>query len=96
MKLAVKNRDGAGEFICLYDSYHGATLGTMGASWVSTMGSGKFIGGSRFNCITRQFIRVPNSYCYRRDHSGTAPGIRRIDHLSKGISAGCTQSVRTL
>jgi 4-aminobutyrate aminotransferase-like enzyme len=65
MKLAIKNREGAGEFICLYDSYHGATLGTIGASWVSTMGSGKFIGGSRFNRITKQFIRVPNPYCYR-------------------------------
>jgi len=65
MKIAIKNREGAQEFICLYDSYHGVTLGTMGASWVSTMASGKFIGGSRFNRITKQFIRVPNPYCYR-------------------------------
>ncbi len=65
MKIAIKNREGAGEFICLYDSYHGVTLGTMGASWISTMASGKFIGGARFNRITKQFIRVPNPYCYR-------------------------------
>jgi 4-aminobutyrate aminotransferase-like enzyme len=65
MKIALKNREGAQEFICLYDSYHGVTLGTMGASWVSTMASGKFMGGSRFNRLTRQFIRVPNPYCYR-------------------------------
>ena len=65
MKIALKNRDGAQEFISLYDSYHGVTLGTMGASWVSTMASGKFIGGSRFNRLTKQFIRVPNPYCYR-------------------------------
>ncbi len=65
MKIALKNREGAQEFICLYDSYHGVTLGTMGASWVSTMGSGKFIGGSRFTRLTKQFIRVPNPYCYR-------------------------------
>ncbi len=65
MKIALKNREGAQEYICLYDSYHGATLGTMGASWVSTMASGKFIGGARFNRITKQFIRVPNPYCYR-------------------------------
>jgi len=65
MKIAIKNREGAQEFICLYDSYHGVTLGTMGASWVSTMASGKFIGGARFNRITKQFIRVPNPYCYR-------------------------------
>jgi 4-aminobutyrate aminotransferase-like enzyme len=65
MKIALKNREGAQEFICLYDSYHGVTLGTMGSSWVSTMASGKFIGGARFNRITKQFIRVPNPYCYR-------------------------------
>lgn len=65
MKIAIKNRDGAQEFICLYDSYHGTTLGALGASWVSTMASGKFMGGARFNRLTRQFIRVPNPYCYR-------------------------------
>ena len=65
MKIALKNRKGAQEFICLYDSYHGVTLGTMGASWVSTMASGKFVGGSRFTRLTKQFIRVPNPYCYR-------------------------------
>jgi 4-aminobutyrate aminotransferase-like enzyme len=65
MKIAIKNREGAKEFICLYDSYHGTTLGTFGASWVSTMAGGKFIGGSRFNRLTKQFIRVPNPYCYR-------------------------------
>ena len=65
MKIALKNREGAQEFICLYDSYHGVTLGTMGASWVSTMALGTFVGGSRFNRLTKQFIRVPNPYCYR-------------------------------
>ena len=65
MKIAIKNREGAGEFICLYDSYHGTTLGVLGASWVSTLASGKFIGGARFNRLTKQFIRVPNPYCYR-------------------------------
>jgi 4-aminobutyrate aminotransferase-like enzyme len=65
MKIAVKNRENAQEFLCLYDSYHGTTLGVMGASWVSTMASGAFIGGARFNRLTRQFIRVPNPYCYR-------------------------------
>lgn len=65
MKIAIKNRKEAQEFICLYDSYHGTTLGTMGASWISTMAAGKFYGGARFNRITKQFIRVPNPYCYR-------------------------------
>ena len=65
MKISIKNRAGAQEFICLYDAYHGTTLGTLGASWVSTMPLGKFIGGARFNRLTKQFIRVPNPYCYR-------------------------------
>jgi 4-aminobutyrate aminotransferase-like enzyme len=65
MKIAVKNREGAQEFVCLYDSFHGTTLGVLGASWVSTMASGEFMGGARFNRLTRQFIRAPNPYCYR-------------------------------
>ena len=65
MKIALKNRSGAQEFLSLYDAYHGSTLGSIGASWVSTMAAGVFIGGARFNRITKQFIRVPNPYCYR-------------------------------
>jgi 4-aminobutyrate aminotransferase-like enzyme len=65
LKIAIKNRRGAQEFICLYDAYHGTTLGTIGASWVSTMAGGDFIGGARFNRLSKQFIRVPNPYCYR-------------------------------
>jgi 4-aminobutyrate aminotransferase-like enzyme len=65
MKIAVKNREGAQEFLCLYDAYHGTTLGVLGSSWVSTLAGGEFIGGARFNRLTRQFIRVPNPYCYR-------------------------------
>jgi 4-aminobutyrate aminotransferase-like enzyme len=29
------------------------------------MASGQFMGGARFNRLTRQFIRAPNPYCYR-------------------------------
>ena len=65
MKIAVKNRPGAQEFICLYDSYHGTTLGTMGASWQSTMAGGKMMAPATYNRLTKQFIRVPNPYCYR-------------------------------
>ncbi len=65
MKIAVKNRENAQEFICLYDAYHGTTLGVLGSNWASTRATGKFIGGARFNRLTRQFIRVPNPYCYR-------------------------------
>ncbi len=65
LKLAVKNRENAQEFICLYDAYHGTSLGVLGSNWASTRASGKFIGGARFNRLTRQFVRVPNPYCYR-------------------------------
>jgi len=65
MKIAYKNTQPSRDFICLYDSYHGTTLGTMGASWISTRAAGKLVGGSRFLGLTRPFIRVPNPYCYR-------------------------------
>lgn len=65
MKIALKNRENAQEFITLYDAYHGTTLGVMGSSWISTKSGGKFMGGARFNRLTKQFVRVPNPYCYR-------------------------------
>lgn len=65
MKVCIKNTQPSRDFVCLYDSYHGTTLGTIGASWVSTRSSGKLAGGSRFLPLTRPFVRVPNPYCYR-------------------------------
>ena len=65
MKIAIKNRPGSQEFLCLYDSYHGTTLGTMGASWQSTLAGGKLMAPAAYNRLTKQFIRVPNPYCYR-------------------------------
>ncbi|MCX7824506.1 MAG: aminotransferase class III-fold pyridoxal phosphate-dependent enzyme [Verrucomicrobiae bacterium] len=65
MKLALKNRPGSAHFICLWDSYHGTTLGTMGASWIATQSGGSYIGGSRFLPLTQQPVRAPNPYCYR-------------------------------
>jgi len=65
MKLCIKSTETSRDFICLYDSYHGTTLGSMGASWLSTRSAGKLIGGSRFLSLTRPFIRVPNPNCYR-------------------------------
>lgn len=65
MKICMKNTETARDFVCLYDSYHGTTLGSMGASWLSTRSSGKLAGGSRFLALTRPFIRVPNPNCYR-------------------------------
>ena len=65
MKIAYKNTQPSRDFVCLYDSYHGTTLGTMGASWISTRATGKLSGGSRFLGLTSPFVRVPNPYCYR-------------------------------
>jgi len=65
MKICIKNVEPARDFVCLQDSYHGTTLGTMGASWISTRASGRYIGGSRFLSLTRPFIRIPNPYTYR-------------------------------
>ena len=65
MKIGIKNTQPSRDFVCLWDSYHGTTLGTLGASWVSTRSSGKLMGGSRFLPLTRSFIRAPNPYCYR-------------------------------
>jgi 4-aminobutyrate aminotransferase-like enzyme len=65
MKICAKNTQPSRDFICLWDSYHGTTLGSMGASWISTRSSGKLVGGSRFLPLTHTFVRVPNPYCYR-------------------------------
>ncbi len=65
MKIALKNRPGSSNFVALWDGYHGTTLGTMGASWISTRASGEYVGGSRFVSVTRQFVRAPNPYCFR-------------------------------
>ncbi len=40
MKICIKNVGLSRDFVCLYDGYHGTTLGTMGASWISTKSNG--------------------------------------------------------
>lgn len=65
MKITVKNVQPSRDFVCLFDSYHGTTLGSMGASWVSTKSNGKYMGGSNFLNLTRPFIRIPNPNTYR-------------------------------
>lgn len=65
MKIALKNRPGAVQFVALWDGYHGTTLGTMGASWISTKSAGEYIGGSRFLPLLHHAVRAPNPYCYR-------------------------------
>lgn len=68
MKIAIKNVSPARDFVCLYDSYHGTTLGSMGASWISTKSNGKYMGGSNFLSLTRPFVRIPNPYTYRNPY----------------------------
>ena len=65
MKICIKNTETSRDFLCLYDSYHGSTLGSLGATWMSTRSAGNLIGGSRFLSLTKPFIRVPNPNCYR-------------------------------
>jgi 4-aminobutyrate aminotransferase-like enzyme len=65
MKIALKNRAGSAQFVALWDGYHGTTLGTMGASWITTKSAGKYAGGSRFLPLLHHAVRAPNPYCYR-------------------------------
>jgi 4-aminobutyrate aminotransferase-like enzyme len=65
MKISIKNVQPSRDFVCLHDSYHGTTLGSMGASWISTKSNGNYIGGSRFLSLTRPFVRIPNPDPYR-------------------------------
>ncbi len=64
MKIAFKNVQPSRDFVCLQDSYHGTTLGSIGASWISTKANGRFMGGSRFLPLSRSFIRIPNPTTY--------------------------------
>lgn len=66
MKIALKNVKGSRNFISLWDAYHGTTLTTAGASWISTKAAGQFTGMNNFlGDVNNNFMRVPNPYCYR-------------------------------
>ena len=92
MKIAYKNTQSSRDFVCLYDSYHGTTLGSMGASWISTRSAGTLVGGSRFLGLTRPFVRVANPYCYRcpmnlrRENCGLACAQMLRQTLQRGIA----------
>ena len=95
MKIALKNRKGAKHFISLWDGYHGSTLGTIGASYISTQASGQFGGAVKFLPLTHDFIRVPNPYCYRC-YFGQEPETCDLScakmlelTIQKGISGPC-------
>jgi len=64
MKIAIKNVHPARDFVVLWDSYAGTTLGAMGASWISTKSRGDYLGANNFLTLTKPFIRIPNPYTY--------------------------------
>ncbi len=71
MKIAVKNVPHARRFITLRDGYHGTSLTTGAASWLSTKSAGIFTGYNSFLSIQNDiFARVPNPYLYRWDGEG--------------------------
>ncbi len=65
LKIAMRNRPGAREFIALWDAYHGTVFSAASASWIATQASGKFTGQKHFLPMLHSVIRVPNPYCYR-------------------------------
>lgn len=66
MKIAVKNVPGARHFVSLHDGYHGSSLTTGAASWLSTKAAGIFTGFNSFLPIINDvFVKVPNPFLYR-------------------------------
>jgi len=65
MKIALRNRPGAKEFIALWDGYHGTVFGAASASWIATRASGQFTGQQHFLPLLHTVHRAPNPYCYR-------------------------------
>jgi 4-aminobutyrate aminotransferase-like enzyme len=65
MKIALRNRPGAKEFISLWDGFHGLNFSGASASWVATLASGNFTGQQHFLPWLHTVHRVPNPYCYR-------------------------------
>ena len=66
MKIALKNVPGSKMFCSQWDSYHGSSLNTSGASWITTKSSGGFTGQLNFLAgVNTNFVRLPNPYCYR-------------------------------
>ncbi|MCL5985685.1 MAG: aspartate aminotransferase family protein [Actinobacteria bacterium] len=65
LKLAIINKPNATQFISLYDAYHGTSFMTIGASWIATRSTGEYKGGAKFLPFLKDFIRIPNPYCYR-------------------------------
>ncbi len=64
MKIAIKNVHPSRDFVVLWDSYAGTTLGAMGASWISTKARGDYLGANNLLALTKPFIRIPNPVSY--------------------------------
>jgi len=64
MKIAIKNVHPARDFVVLWDSYAGTTIGAMGASWISTKSRGDYLGANNLLALTKPFIRIPNPVTY--------------------------------
>lgn len=64
MKIAIKNVHPSRDFVVLWDSYAGTTIGAMGASWISTKSRGDFLGANNLLTLTKPFIRIPNPVTY--------------------------------
>ncbi|SHI10739.1 4-aminobutyrate aminotransferase [Sporobacter termitidis DSM 10068] len=85
MKIAAKNVKGARKFVCLQDGYHGTSLTTGAASWISTKAAGIFTGFNSFSGIINDlFIRVPNPYVYRWAGSSDPEGC--VDYCLKAAA----------
>ncbi|MBA7632652.1 5-aminovalerate aminotransferase DavT [subsurface metagenome] len=56
MKIALKSKSG-GQFLSLYNGYHGRTLGSMSVSWPHP--------NNDFLSYMGNVVRVPSAYCYR-------------------------------
>lgn len=77
IKIALKNRKGSQNVICLWDAYHGNSLETIGATFVSTLNGGntlppvegfKNVENPVWNFmshISNNYVRAPHAYCYR-------------------------------
>ena len=92
MKIAVKNVPGARHFISLQDGYHGSSLTTGAASWLSTKSAGIFTGFNSFLSVLNDvFVRVPNPYLYRWEGSDNPEDC--IDYCLKVTRETITRSV---
>lgn len=72
MKIAVKNVPGSRHFVSLHDGYHGTSLTTGAASWISTKAAGVYTGMGQFtgfnsflSILNDVFVKVPNPFLYR-------------------------------